>query len=274
VLVDDINDSLNTYHYSLVQFHSQKTGEIFNIGVILNDRKDFHIHLPRHFHALSSTCIEFKEIAGINFTLDIIEDRIKRYGKVESGDISNSIFITEERSMLSELSCEEALQEAANKYMMLKKLRTIITSSHVDRFDKMTILRSVNAAAERRKIDNFIQHIRFPIARKIIDMSLLDHNKNPYSIASVASIHKEHFDDNIITAIYTLQEAMRSDMVKDQFLYIPILKRLKDKETLGMGWAKEQARHIGVDIMCLIRHESVLEGGYESLFYRLKLHLY
>lgn len=260
MLVEEIEYGLNTYHYNLVQYHNQKTGEVFNIGVILNDRKTFHAHIPRQFYNLKNNCIEFTEIAGINFTLDVIEDRIKRYKEVDHGNVSNSIFITEELSMLSELSCEDALLEAIDKYMSIKKLRVLDNPLREDKYDKMTILKRAEFVASYREINNFISHRKFEgIARKLIDMSLVDEDENPYSIASVASIHKEHFDDNIITSIYTLQEAMRSESVKDQFLYIPILKGLSAKERHGIDWAKEQAQIIGVDVLTDARPESAIE---------------
>lgn len=260
MLVEEIEDGLNTYHYNLVQFHSQRTGEVFNIGVILNDRKTFHAHIPKQFYNLKTNCIEFTEIAGINFTIDIIEDRIKRYKEVSSGEVSNSVFITEERSMLSEYSCEDAFHEAINKYMSIKKLRILDNPLIEDKYDKMTILKRAEFVASHREIENFISRRKFEgIARKLIDMSLVDEEQIPYSIASVASIHKEHFDDNIITSIYTLQEAMRSEYVKDQFLYIPILKGLGTKERHGIDWAKEQAQHIKVDVITDARVESAIE---------------
>lgn len=260
MLVEEIEDGLNTYHYNLVQYHNQKTGEVFNIGVILNDRKIYYSHIPKQFYNLKNNCIEFTEIAGINFTIDIIEDRLKRYGEVNPGDTSNSIFITEERSILHEGTCKDAFGDAINKYMSIKKLRIIESSTIEDKYDKMTILKRAERVAGLREIENFMSHRKFEgVARKLIDMSLVDEDENPYSIASVASIHKEHFDDNIITSIYTLQEAMRSEYVKDQFLYIPILKGLSVKERHGIDWAKEQAQIIGVDVLTDARPESAIE---------------
>lgn len=259
MLVDNRNKALNTYEYSLIQFHNMWTKEVLNIGVILNNADSFHFHIPRQYDKIS-TCLDFTQLSGLKYTLDIIEDRINNQQRVTYGEVSNSIFITEQKSFKSESAAKEALFEVIEQFMMIKKFREIETVTKVNKYDKMSILKLIADRAKEKDIKNFMKHKHFSIAKKQIDMALVNNKDIPYSIASVVSVYKDGFDDNIITSIFTLQEAMRSNVVKDQFLYVPMLKELsKSKENKSLGWAREQAHHIGVDFITDKRQDAVLE---------------
>lgn len=252
---------LNIYKYSLVQFHNIWTKEVLNIGLILIDIKDIHIHMPRKFDKLKS-CLDFTEISGINYTLDIIEDRIKNQMLISYGEVSNSVYITESKTFLSEYSVEDALNEAIEKFMMIIKLREIaLPDTLKNKYEKYSILKFVKEETEKHKIENYRSHTHYDnVAKKIIDMALVDEDQNPYVVGCIASLHTENFDDSFITASFTVQETMRSEIVKDQFLYVPKLKDiLTAKETKNLGWAQEQAQHINVDIITDRRKEAIIE---------------
>ena len=154
----------------------------------------------------------------------------------------------------------EALYEITNKFMMIKKFRTIEKPIVADKYDKLSILKLITSRAKEKKILNYIDHYKFNFTRKVIDMALVDKNKNPYSIASMASIYKDKFDDSLITSIFVLQDAKRDDFIKDQFLYIPIMKKTTTtKHKKSLDWAKEQAQHINVDMITDSRQDAVLE---------------
>ena len=259
MLVDNRKKSLNTYKYSLIQFHNIWTKETLNIGVILSDTDSFHLHIPRQYDKIN-TCLDFDELSGIKYTLDIIEDRIVNQQRVTYGEVSNSIYITEQKSFKTESNSKEALIEVVEQFMMIKKFREIETATTANKYDKMSILNLIENRAKETGIKNFMKHKHFSIAKKQIDMALVNKKGTPYSIACAASVYKDGFDDNIITSIFTLQEAMRKESVKDQFLYVPILKELsKSKENKSLGWAREQAEHIGVDFITEKSQDAVLE---------------
>lgn len=257
--MDKRNKALITYEYSLVQFHNIWTKEILNIGVILNDKSSYYIHIPKIYDKIQ-TCLDFTELAGLKYTLEIIEDRIKNQQRVTYGEVSNSIFITEQKSIKSELSAEDALHETVQKLMMIKKFRHVETSVIADKYDKLSILKLITQRAKAKNIENYMQHKQFKITKKLIDMALVDKDKNPYSIANMASIYKDNFDDALITSVFTLQDAMRSKHIQDQFLYIPIMEnRLTSKQKKSVDWAKEQARYLKIDMLTDKNQDAVLE---------------
>lgn len=260
MLIDSRSKTLNTYQCSLIQFHNMPSDEIFNIGVVLTDGNNFCYHLPHTFHKLK-TCIDFNEIAGLNYTISIIEDRIKE-SEFSPGEVSNVVVASPLRSFQSELDMEGALQEAVQHFMMIKKLRdTSAAIVKTDYLDKISTLKLIEKRAKERNIRNFIQHHRFPIARKLIDMALIDEDENPYVVGSMsAPLHSEHFDDSIITSVFTLREVIRNQDVKDQFMYVPKYKDiLNRKENMALGWAQEQADELGVECLTDKREDAVLE---------------
>ena len=259
MLVDKRNKALNTYEYSLVQFHNIWTKEVLNIGIILNDNAAYYIHLPRQYDKLKA-CLDFTELAGLKYTLDIIEDRINNQQRVTYGEVSNSVYITDKKSIKSELNAEDTLYDMTTKYMMIKKFRQTENTIITDKYDKLNILKLIESRAKAKDIKNFIQHRHFGITRKQIDMALVNKDNKPYSIASLASLHKDGFDDHVINGIFTLNEAKKNSVIKDRFLYIPIINNiLKPKENISLGWAKEQAKEIGVDLLTDKRQDAVLE---------------
>lgn len=251
---------LNRYKVSLVQFHNIFTKEILNIGVVLQDKDSYYYHIPQHYDKLKN-CIDFTEISGIKYTIDIIIDRIKNQNRLSLGEVSNSIKISEPKTFKSELASKDALFEAVDKYMMIHKFKSEYIPKKADKYDKLSILSGVQSMAERKGYKHFQKHHRYQVAQKIIDMALLDKDKMPYSIANLASIYKDDFDDTFIKAKFTLEEAMRNDVVKDGFLYAPIYKDVSlslEKRKL-IDWAKEEAKYMKVDFITNPSEESVLE---------------
>lgn len=260
MLLDNRKEN-NTYEYSLIQFRNMWTKEIINIGIILSNKSQHYLHLPRSFDKLKN-CLDFTEIAGLNYTLDIIIDRIQNQKRIPYGDISNSIFITESKSILSQLAAEDALHETVQKFMMVSKLREMDNANaNKGKYDKLDILNTITNEAKKRHLDNYRPHRRYEnIAKKIIDVALVDDQQEPYIVANIASLHKENFDDSFISASFTIQEAKRSGIIKDQFLYVPKMKDiLTTKENRNLDWAKSHAHDIGVDIITDPRNEALFE---------------
>lgn len=260
MLVDNRSKTLNTYKYSLIQFHNIWTKEILNIGVILSDSEKYHFHIPKKYEKMK-TCLDFTELSGLKYTLEIIEDRIINQKRVTYGEVSNSIYITEQKSFKTDSPLGEALWEVVEKFMMIKKFREFESPIITNKYDKLSILKLITDRAREKEIQNYVDHKHHEgIAKKQIDMALIDKDGNPYAIATMASIYKDAFDDNLITSIFTLQEAMRKEVVKDQFLYIPIMKNERTlKHNKALGWAKEQAQHINVDMITDSSQDAVLE---------------
>lgn len=258
MLVDSRSKTLKSYDYALVQFRNMWTKEVINIGVVLRDNSHAYIHLPKRFNKLKS-CLDFKEIAGINYTIDVLRDRIQNQQGIPHGEVSNSVFITESKTFKSEYDANEALYEAADKFMMVQKLKVLDNDlSAIDqRHDKVAILGMIDQRAKEMRIKNFVHHKRFKIARKLIDMALVNKDDLPYSVASFVPLHS--FDDHIINSIYTLQEVKRNELVKDQFLYVPEGRDMKKVDRENLGYAKEQSQHIGVDIITDRRFDAALE---------------
>lgn len=199
-------------------------------------------------------------MSGLKYTLDIIEDRILNQKRITYGEVSNSVFVSEKKSFLSEYTAEDALHEIVQKYMMIKKFREFDNGTSADKYDKISILKLISKRAEEKQIKNYLERKHYSVAKKMIDMALVNKEKKPYVAASLVSLYKDGFDDNIITSVFTLRETIKSDIVKDQFLCVPVLKNKHNiTEDKSLGWAREQAQDIGVDFITDGREDAILE---------------
>ena len=251
---------LNRYKYSLIQFHNLFTKEVLNIGVVLISDDSYHYHIPKNYNKIKG-CLDFTETSGLKYSLDVIIDRLENQNRLTIGSLSNSLNITDPKTYKSKSQAEEALVEVVDKYMMINKFKKFDNNIHKDKYDKLSILDSVLSVAKTKGMIHFKKHHKYSVAQKVIDMALINKDNMPYSIANLASIYKDDFDDTFIKSRYTLEEALRSDVVKDGFLYVPVYKdvTLNPQKTKLMSWAKEEAKYINVDFLTDPREDAVLE---------------
>jgi len=258
VLVYDTTVTFN-YDFALIQYNNIATIEKYNLGVILKDNKGNTIsHIPK-ISTSTESCLVLKNRTAINYTLDQIIEHIENNGSIQEGNISDSLSVSMYRSITTDKTLEEALESLVFEYITLKKLRTIGNNTKLDKYDKRSVAKLMRNFADEKNIQNFRAHFESKLTIKPIDLSLVDSEDEPYSIATVASPHIENFQDSLITNIFTLQEAKRKG-IKNMFLHIPVYKDIKTKNlTKHIGLAKEQAKEYNFELEQDHRPEAIME---------------
>jgi hypothetical protein len=261
VLIDKTRQGNYEYSFAVIQYKNIKTLESYNFGIILKCQNGNTLtHIPT-LNTKIDTCLDISEKSAIAYTIEHIENTIEHEGKIKSGHISDALSVSQYRVLTSALEPGKLLQSLVDEYITLKKLRVLEKSSSKSKYDKRNIIGTVVEYAKSHEIDNFIPHRHFKnLAYRPIDMSLIDKNENPYSIATVSSPHLEHFQDSFVTNIFTLQESLRNGSIKNMFLHIPVFDDIKDTQVeKNIGWAKEQAQHYKIKTLEDYRAEAVFE---------------
>jgi len=249
----------NNYDFALIQYNNISTVEQYNFGIIIKDNNGNTLsHIPK-ISIATEACIDLKNKAAINYTLSQIREEIEDNGTIKEGYISDSLSVSMYRSLTTEKTLDKALESLVFEYVTLKKFRTIDKSIKLDKYDKRSIAKLMRNYAADKNIQNFRAHFESKITIKPIDLSLIDEEENPYSIATVTSPHIENFQDSLITNIFTLQEAKRKG-IENMFLHIPVYKDIKTKNLAKhIGLAKEQAKEYGLELEQDNRAESIME---------------
>lgn len=120
-LKDLTSEDVNTYEYALIQLHLPQTYEIFNLGVILFDKKNIKIKVISNIHKLKD-CLRIKDMDSIKFSLTIISNRILYEQNVIPGKISSSIFITEIRCYTSAEPLDIAIDTLLKEWLFFYNL--------------------------------------------------------------------------------------------------------------------------------------------------------
>jgi len=260
MFIDSRGKDVHHYDYSLIQYKNILTHENYNLGFVLfsNDRK--MVHAPSKINILDN-CLDLKEHAGINYSIKILKEDVLENDDFLSGNISNSLSLSELYGYSSKKSIEEVYEELLGQFITLKKLRTIENEKHLFKYDKRFILNSIDGKAKELGVRNFVKKHLFPISHRQIDMAIVDKNNNPYVVSELASLHVDSFDDSLDRAIIILQQTiLRDDIVKDRFLYVPKKKDVLNKlEIKRLSRAKELTKSLGFDIITDPNEEAVLE---------------
>jgi hypothetical protein len=260
MLNDKTEKILVKYSFALVQYSNISTSEIYNFGIVLQDEKRNTIfHIPDITSKIDK-CFSIDNKAAVNYTLKEIEDKINLFGSISSFRISDVLSVGRFRPLKTSMNIEETMNMLVEEYISLKGLRIISNESDLKQYDKRRVMDKLNLYAKEIEIDNFKRHKTYSITVKPIDLALVDEENNPYSIATITSPHVENFQDGFISNLFTLQDAQRSKLVKNKFLYTPFFEELHSTKALkNLGWAKEQAHHYGFELLHDKREEAVFE---------------
>jgi len=260
MLNDKTSNNLNKYRFALIQYSNISTSEIYNFGIVLEDEEGKTVfHIP-NISSKIDNCFVIDNKSAINYTLKEIEDKIATFGRIKPFQVSDALSVSRFRPLKTSMTIDDTLNMLINEYILLKGLRTVNNRKQLYKYDKRQVMSKLKMYAKEHKLSNFRHHKTYKITVKPIDLALVDNNNNPYSIATITSPHVDNFQDSFIGNLFTLQDAQRSNFIKNKFLYTPFFNDLKNTNTIkNLGWAKEQAKHYNFEILHDIREEAVFE---------------
>jgi len=249
----DTTSKQNEYSYSIVQYANTLTGELFNLGLIMNYEDGHFIHL-NNIKPNILNCIDVGELSSLNYTISLIHERLEN-GDMHIGSISNVIKISEPNIYTSSNDEKETFKHLVNELISIKRLRRLDQISKSIKYGKMQIISSLKSLNKNKNI-LFHQHIEG--VSNIVDASYMKNGK-PVVVAEITSPHTKNFYENIATSAFTLNEFNKIDTIQDKFIYAPILTSLSKNDDIKLSHAIETAREMGVDIVTRKNHYEVLE---------------
>jgi len=230
-LKDLTSEDINTYKYALIQLHFPQTYEIFNLGVILFDKKNIKIKVISNIHKLKD-CLRIKDMDSIKFSLTIISNRILYEQNVIPGKISSSIFITEIRCYTSAEPLDIAIDT------LFEETITIVDKIHkkkdINFFDKPHILANIKHIIKEKSFEDICFNKRINCIEKNID--LLAHKTNEYNkkvpilAAEIVSPFVHNFFKNTGESLLALQQTSLIPSIKFKIIYMPRLSQIDTKQ--------------------------------------------
>jgi len=249
----DTTASQNQYNYSLIQYSNLLTGELFNLGLVMNYEDGHFIHL-NNIKPNILNCIDVGNLSALNYTISLIHERLEE-GDLHIGNVSNVMKISEPNIYTSSKDEKETFAHLVQEFISLKKLRKIENSSKSVKYGKMQIISSLKSLNINR---NIMFHAHIEGMANIVDAAYIKNGK-PITVAEITSPHTKNFYENIATAAFTLNDFNKIETIKDKFIYAPILTALSKTDDKKLSQAIETAKEMGVDIVTRKNHKEVLE---------------
>jgi len=264
VLIDESSIATNTYEFALIQLDNFNTLEVYNIGIILKDTSNSNFIIPKIETSLDA-CLEIDEKSGINYTLDLIKRRIENHGHIDEGNVSNAIKIASYRPLTTSLGFEDTLEKLKNEYISLKKLRAVKKTAR-SKYEKLSIINELKQEVFKSDVRNVTFRHRYDFAHKLVDASHAPNGKIITSIAEISSLFVDGFKKNFMESAFVMIEANAIDTITNKFIYVPKMEDVLNKiQSKNMGWAKEMAKEIKVDLFTENSNEAFIERLTETV---------
>jgi hypothetical protein len=233
ILVDNRVKSINDYSYSLIQLRLPKTFEVFNLGVIIKDKtRDIKIKTVESIYK-ASECLSLENPEGIEYALNILTDRVINYREIKEGNISQSLFLSEQMVYSSNESIDGALESLYNSTITIKKAfkeKNRVINLH----DKPHILTNLRKIVTENKYTNIYFNKKVKSLHKNIDTTVTgldEHDKEKIIIAAeVVSPHVTDFFRNFSESYILMQELAKHNEIKHKILFMPKLTNLSKEE--------------------------------------------
>ena len=249
----DTTSKQHEYNYSLIQYANTLTGELFNLGLVMNYEDGHFIHLNKMKPNILN-CIDIGTLSSLNYTISLIHERLEE-GELHIGDVSNVMKISKSNIYTSSKDEKETFAHLVSEFISLKKLRKIDQIGKSVKYGKMQIISSLKSLNKNKNI-MFHQHIEG--VSNIVDASFMKNGK-PVVVAEITSPHTKNFYENIATSSFTLNEFTKIETIQDKFIYAPILTALSKNDDKKLSHAIETAKEMGVDIVTKKNHEEIIE---------------
>jgi len=248
----DKTSQQHSYNYSLIQYSNNLTGELFNLGVVMNYEDGHMIHLNDIKQSLLK-CIDIGELSGINYSISLIHERLED-GNLHIGNVSNVLKISQPNIYTSSKDGQATFQHLVNEFISLKKMREVKSSVRSVKYGKMQIISSLRAITNDK---NLMFHHHIDGMANIVDASYIKDGM-PRVVAQITSPHTKNFYENIATSAFMLSDFNKISTIEDKFIYSPVLVPLSVSDQKKLDQAIEASKEIGVDIITKKNHDDVV----------------
>jgi len=248
-----LEQQTKSYEYSLVQYSNILTGELFNIGLVMNYNDGHFIQLNTMKQKVLN-CIDIGDLPGINYSISLIHERLED-GEMHIGKVSNVLKISESNIYTSVDEEQEVFNHLVNEFLSVKQFRKIEDLSKTVKYGKMQVIKSLRSLNKNK---NIMFHSHIEQLANIVDAAYIKDDK-PIVVANITSLHTRNFYEHIATAAFELAETKKIPSIQDKFIYAPKLTSLTKGDDKKLQQAIETANEMGVDIITKNDHKEILK---------------
>lgn len=240
LIIDDTPTSFKEYKFSPVRLTLQSTGEVFNIGVIVEDEKHTkELRLIDSFSSLSK-CLKLTDYRSLDFVLDYLRENIDDIQLTKKVSISNAVIVDTSEWMNTEKDISDAATEIFEELVTIAHGKGKHTS--FGEHTSNSIVTKVKKMAESKGYNHisFRKHVKEAF-NKQIDTVTENENGQPVVLGEVCSPIVQSFHHDVAFSIMALEMALAGKIVHSCILYIPFFSSLKGSALDNYRYAKETA---------------------------------
>lgn len=211
----------NEYQFSQIKLNLLKTGEIFNIGVILQDGDEKRIKLIDSFTKLKN-CLGLDNPSGHDFTLEMLYKSFEENSLTYGANFSNSINITKLEWIGSKLSLDE---EANTMFESMVTLGRKGRTKNYGEYSSNSIITKIKNLALEKKYTNIEFRKRHDFI-KAVDTATLDEDKKIVIAGEVCSPYVDDFLSKFGVSMLLTQQLKTQQKAREVLVYLPIMENL------------------------------------------------
>lgn len=233
----------NEFQFAPIQFHSTKTGEVFNIGVVMTDENGQNAKI-RTINSFSdiAKCLKIKNPSGHDFVLEMLhknfDDKKIQFGK----EYSNAIKIEKLDWYNSNNSLDEEIEIAFEEFVTLSHAHQ--SKNTIGEYTNTKIITKISNLAKEKGMKN-IAFRKKNIAHKQIDTVTFGEKNKIILAGEVCSPHMDDFMDHIANSSFALDQAKSRHQILALLMYLPIMEditshSLRKNYDFAEGYCREK----------------------------------
>lgn len=214
------------YLYSTVRMKFARTGEIFNIGVIVMDEDKNN----RVFRSINSfvdieNCLKIEEPSSHDFMLNMLNTNLSKEDLKFGENYSNSMYIEKPEWISSEKSIADTASELFEELVTVKRALNHIRKP-ISENTPTKIITSMEEYAKKKSYNNIdFRNKQVVSMGKMIDAVVYGdkERKKPLIGIDVATPAVKEFSQRAVYSAVSLVKGVQSGLIKDGLLRLPPL---------------------------------------------------
>lgn len=233
----------NEFQFAPIQFHSTKTGEVFNIGVVMTDDsgQNAKIKTIDSFSDIAK-CLKIKNPSGHDFVLEMLHKNFND-NKIQFGkEYSNAIKIEKLDWYNSNNSLEEEIEIAFNDFVTLSHAHQL--KNTIGEYTNTKIITKISNIAKEKGMKN-IAFRKKNLAHKQIDTVTFGEKNKIIVAGEVCSPHMDDFMEHFANSSFALDQAKTTHQILALIMYLPIMEDitshvLRKNYDFAEGYSRER----------------------------------
>lgn len=256
---------LNEGTFSLVQLNIPSTSEVFNIGVIFQNSNEnfYHTKFIKNFEKLN-TCLRIKDVGNIQYSLELLEQRIQGDRSIPINNLSRSIQIADPQ--LYTYYSNDFQAELSKLFMKKVSLASQpIVKKQIRAKTKTDIINHIDTAIVKKSYTNIIKTRKyltttFGESKEFDTVSLVD--DEPAIIAQIIPFDSSFFD--YYSKATSLLKVVSNTKIQERILYAPAYDKKIPHYSQKMNTLQATAKDNGFTLLDTAYEEEFIGYIYDK----------